>query len=66
MRLDIRKPIGWVLLLSGVQLAGYGAMADAAEFKRSLGVNVDLYWGVVLIAAGALFLALARRGAAKS
>ena len=61
MGLDIRKPIGLLLLLTGLQLAAYGAFANPEEFQRSLGLNVDLYWGIALIVFGSIFLALAQR-----
>lgn len=59
MGLDIRKPIGLLLLLIGLQLTLYGTLSSPAEYERALGLNVDLYWGVVLIAAGLLFLLFA-------
>lgn len=64
MNLDIRLPIGGLFTLLGLLLIGYGLMSDPAVYARSLGHNVNLYWGVVVLAFGALFLWLGRRGAA--
>ena len=62
MGLDIRLPIGLMFTIIGLLLSGYGAMADRAIFVRSLGINVDLIWGVVLLAFGLLFAIAGRRG----
>jgi hypothetical protein len=62
MGLDIRLPIGLLLTIIGTLLAGYGLVGDAAIYKRSLGINVNLGWGSVLLAVGGLFLWFARRG----
>jgi ABC-type Fe3+-siderophore transport system permease subunit len=64
MGLDIRWPIGLMFLLLGVVLAGYGLVSDRAIYARSLGINVNLVWGIVLFAFGALMAALGRRGKA--
>ncbi|MBL8291659.1 MAG: hypothetical protein JNN08_07480 [Bryobacterales bacterium] len=66
MGLDIRKPIGLLLLLIGVQLTIYGVLSSPEEYRRALGLNVDLYWGVVLIAFGSLFLISGYRGQKRS
>jgi len=63
MGLDIRLPIGALFTIIGVLLAGYGLVSDRALYQRSLGVNVNLWWGLVLVAFGAVMLALARRRA---
>lgn len=62
MNLDIRLPIGILFGLIGVLLAGYGLMSDQTMYQRSLGWNVNLVWGLVLLAFGAFMLVLGRRG----
>lgn len=62
MNLDIRLPIGILFSLIGLLLAGYGLTSDEAMYQRSLGWNVNLGWGLVLLAFGALMLVLGRRG----
>jgi hypothetical protein len=64
MGLDIRWPIGLMFLLLGVVLAGYGLVSDRAIYARSLGINVNMVWGIVLFAFGGLMAVLARRGKA--
>jgi hypothetical protein len=63
---DIRAPLGIMLAILGMLLAGYGLASDPGEYQRSLGINVNLWWGVALLVFGALLLLLvwrARRGA---
>ena len=66
MGLDLRFPIGLLLAIIGLLLSVYGALADPAIYQRSLGLNVNLYWGFVLLAAGAILLLAARRSARSS
>jgi hypothetical protein len=60
MGLDIRWPIGLMFTLIGVLLAGYGAVRGASPV--SLGINIDLIWGIVLLVFGVLMLLGAMRG----
>jgi membrane-bound ClpP family serine protease len=62
MGIDIRLPLGGLFLLLGAILLVYGAVSDPSLYQQSLGINVNLYWGVVLLAFGALMFALSRRG----
>ena len=55
MGLDIRLPIGLMFSLIGVLLAIYGGIAPDAS--KALGHNVNLMWGLCIIAFGALMLA---------
>lgn len=66
MQLDLRLPMGWMFTIIGVLLTGWGIVSDDAIYARSLGVNVNLWWGLVLFAFGVAMLALARRSAATS
>jgi hypothetical protein len=50
-----------MLTAIGVLLAGYGALGDPSIYRRSLGINVNLVWGLVLALGGAGLLALASR-----
>jgi hypothetical protein len=61
--LDLRYPIGGLFTVLGVILAGYGIATrdNLAMYVRSTSVNVNLWWGVVMIVFGAAFLLLAMR-----
>lgn len=63
MGLDIRLPIGLLFTIIGVLLAGYGLLSDASIYARSLGFNINLAWGIVLLVFGAAMLAAWRRSA---
>jgi hypothetical protein len=53
MTLDVRAPVGVMFVVLGIVLAGYGILGDAAQYQRSLGINVNLGWGLVLLVFGA-------------
>jgi len=40
----------------GVLLAGWGLLSDSAIYQRSLGINVNLWWGLLLLVFGVLML----------
>ena len=61
MHLDVRIPIGLMFNLFGVMLAVYGVISDPEIYKRSLGLNLNLWWGLALLVFGALMLGLAWR-----
>ena len=63
MRLDLRLPIGMMFTLLGVILVVYGLVSDRAIYARSLGIDVNLWWGLVLVVFGALMLGFALRAA---
>ena len=60
MGLDIRWPIGLMFTLIGALLAVFG-FAKGAE-SVSLGININLIWGVVLLVFGVLMLLGAIKG----
>ena len=58
----------WLLVPAalGALLVAYGLTSDAAIYERSLGYNVNVGWGLCLLAFGLVCLLLARRGARTS
>jgi hypothetical protein len=63
MNLDIRLPIGLLFAIIGALLAIYGvAFSDKAIYERSLGININFWWGAILFAFGAIMFWLGRRG----
>jgi hypothetical protein len=62
MGLDVRLPVGVMFAIMGALLVGYGLFGDPTIYARSLGINVNLIWGSVLLATGGIFLGLAARG----
>ena len=65
MQLDLRLPIGILFSLFGVILIGTGLMTPPATYTQSLGINVNLWWGLVMLAFGVVMFAFAMRGRAK-
>jgi len=65
MGLDLRWPIGLMFTLIGLLLAGFGAMTrgNAELYQGSLGININLRWGLVLLVFGLFMLIMAWRGA---
>jgi multisubunit Na+/H+ antiporter MnhG subunit len=66
MGLDIRIPIGSLFVILGALLAGYGLLSNPAIYRRSLGIDINLWWGAVLFIFGLAMLALAWRAAARA
>jgi hypothetical protein len=65
MNLDIRLPIGLLFASLGGLLAVFGLVTgftDNALYDRSLGININLWWGLVLVIFGAIMIALGRSG----
>jgi len=65
MKFDLRFPIGLLFSFYGLLLAIFGVASDAKIYERSLGININLWWGVVLLAFGACMLVLALLGRAR-
>jgi hypothetical protein len=61
MRLDIRVPVGMLFGLIGIILTVFGLAGDRAIYRQSLGINVNLYWGIALLCFGLLMLLLGIR-----
>jgi hypothetical protein len=64
MNLDLRIPMGLMFTLVGVILSAFGlATKDRPGFyAQSLGINVNLWWGLVLLVFGLSMFLLGRRG----
>jgi hypothetical protein len=63
---DIRIPLGAMFTLFGVLLGAYGLFSSPAIYARSLGLNVNLWWGLVLLVFGVLMLGFGLRRRARS
>ncbi len=65
MKFDLRFPIGLLFSFYGVLLVIFGAASDPKNYDRSLHININLWWGIVLLVFGLGMLALALRGRAR-
>ena len=60
--LDIRYPIGGMFIILGAILAVFGLVSDPRLYEvHSLGININLGWGCVLLAFGLFMLTMAWR-----
>jgi predicted membrane-bound mannosyltransferase len=63
MGLDIRYPIGLMFGIIGAVMVVYGLLTGSDPmYQRSLGINVNVWWGAFLLAFGAVMLFFARKG----
>lgn len=64
MSLDLRIPMGLMFTLTGLILTvfGFATRDDAGIYAKSLGINANLWWGLVLLAFGLTMFLLGRRG----
>jgi hypothetical protein len=67
MQLDIRWPIGFMFGLLGLILTAFGLVtgSNSAMYERSLGVNINLWCGLIFVAFAAMMLILASRASKK-
>ena len=61
MGMDIRFPIGLMFTVFGVLLTIFGVFSNPAIYRASLGININVIWGVVLMAFGIVMLVLGRK-----
>jgi hypothetical protein len=61
MGLDIRVPTGGMFTLLGLLLVGTGVLKG----EQSMGININLYWGLVMLAFGATMLLFGWRASRK-
>ena len=62
MLLDIRLPIGLLFTLFGVILSLYGLFSGKEIYDaHSLGININLWWGLLMLIFGLVFLIFARK-----
>ena len=63
MGLDIRIPLGMIFLAIGGIMALFGifTQGDAELYQKSMGINLNLLWGTVMFAFGAVMFFIGRR-----
>jgi Na+/H+ antiporter NhaD/arsenite permease-like protein len=66
MKFDLRLPIGILFTFYGLLLVIFGVVSDPKIYERSLGININLRWGLVLLLFGVFMLTLAWRSRAKA
>lgn len=63
MNLDLRIPMGLMFSLVGIILTAFGIATrnDTSLYAKSLGVDANLWWGVVLLIFGQVMFQMGRR-----
>ena len=63
MSLDLRIPMGLMFSLMGMVLAAFGLATkdNMALYQRSLGINANLWWGLVVLVFGQILFQMGRR-----
>lgn len=61
--MDVRVPIGGLLTVLGLLVAGYGVatLGQPDVYAKSLAFNVNLWWGAFMLVFGLALLGLSRR-----
>lgn len=60
--LDLRLPIGGLFTTLGLIIGVYGlATNHSAMYQQSLSININLWWGIVMLVVGAVMLAMGVR-----
>ena len=63
MNLDLRIPMGLMFTLVGLILTVFGMVTQGSSiYERSLNIDANLYWGMVLLVFGGTMYLLGRRG----
>jgi hypothetical protein len=66
MNFDLRLPIGILFSAYGLILTIFGAFTNGSDiYKKSLGDNINLQWGILLLVFGLFMLGLAMRARRK-
>ncbi|MBV9672019.1 MAG: hypothetical protein JO076_04245 [Verrucomicrobia bacterium] len=61
MNVDLRYPLGFLFMVFGVILTLFGLFSDQAMNARSLSINVNLWWGLLMLLFGLLMYFFAWR-----
>jgi drug/metabolite transporter (DMT)-like permease len=62
MGIDIRLPIGILFSIFGVMLTVFGVLGDSSIYAKSLNININFWWGIVMLLFGFVMLGLAYYG----
>ncbi len=66
-QLDVRVPIGAMFAADGIVMAIYGLVAKpTGEAAARIGMNINLWWGLLLVAFGGGMLAWKKLGGTKT
>jgi sulfite exporter TauE/SafE len=60
---DIRIPIGLMFSLLGIiiSILGFVTISDSAMYQKSLGININIIMGIMMLAFGLIMLAFTKK-----
>jgi membrane-bound ClpP family serine protease len=58
---DLKLPLGGLLGFYGLVLLIYSFFTKADSYQKSLGININFYWGILLLLFGAVMIFLSFR-----
>ena len=63
MGLDIRIPLGLIFLITGGMISIYGLITrgNAMVYAKSMGINLNLGWGLIMFVFGLIMFLVGRR-----
>ena len=61
--MDLRLPIGGLFSIFGLILTVFGLVGPKTIYAQSLSININLWWGLVMLVFGAAMAGLALRAA---
>ncbi len=63
MGLDIRIPLGLIFLITGGIMSIYGLItrSNTELYARSMGINLNLTWGLIMFVFGLIMFVVGRR-----
>lgn len=63
MGLDIRVPLGLIFLITGGIMSLYGIFTrgNVALYERSMGINLNMGWGLIMFIFGMIMFIVGRR-----
>jgi len=60
--LDLRLPIGGLFTTLGLLIGGYGVATNGSPiYATSLSININLWWGIVMLVVGLIMLVMGTR-----
>ena len=54
--LDLKLPLGGLLCFYGLIMVVYGLFSGKEAYEKSLGININLFWGALILVIGAALL----------
>lgn len=64
--LDLKIPLGCLLTFYGLVLTIYGIFTDPSIYRKSLGIDVNIWWGLLMLVIGVFLLGLVISGRQKN